>query len=144
MRYIGLDLGEISLGIARSDSGVIAQGVDTYRFPKGHYKNAANYISTYILKENIDIIVLGLPKHLSSDVGKRAEISLMFKTLLEEKTKKEVVLWDERFTTKQALQTMKEAGVTYSKRQDKKDMLAAVLILQNYLDYKEGAKEDGR
>ncbi|HHV33121.1 MAG TPA: Holliday junction resolvase RuvX [Acholeplasma sp.] len=143
MIYIGLDLGEVSLGIARSDTGVIANGVETYRFPKGNYRQAANYISKYIKRENIDIIVLGLPKHLSSDIGERAEVSIMFKELLEEKTKKEVILWDERLTTKQALDTMKEAGLSSKKRHENKDMLAAVLILQNYLDYK-GEKKDGK
>lgn len=136
MIYLGLDLGEVSLGIARSDTGVIAQGIETYRFPKDHYRQAANYISKYILKEKIDVIVLGLPKHLSSDIGERAEVSIQFKELLEEKTNKEVILWDERFTTKQAIDTMKKAGLTSKRRDEKKDMLAAVLILQNYLDYK--------
>lgn len=136
MIYIGLDLGEVSLGVARSDSGTIARGVTNYKFAKGHYRQAANYISRYIKEEKVDIIVLGLPKHLSSDMGERAQISLDFKKLLEEKTGKEVVLWDERFTTKQAIDAMKEAGLSEKKRQEKKDMLAAVIILQNYLDYK--------
>lgn len=136
MIYIGLDLGEISLGIARSDTGIIAYGVDTYRFPKDHYRQAANYIAKYIKDENVDVIILGLPKHLSSDLGERANVSLEFKELLISKTKKEVILWDERLTTKQALGALKEAGLTSKKRNEKKDMLAAVLILQNYLDYK--------
>lgn len=142
MIYLGLDLGEVSLGIARSDTGIIAYGVETYRFPKEHYRQAANYIAKYIKKEKVDVVVLGLPKHLSSDIGKRGETSIMFKELLIVKTKAKVILWDERFTTKQALDTMKEAGLTSKKRQEKKDLLAAVLILQNYLDYK-GEKENG-
>lgn len=143
MIYLGLDLGEVSLGIARSDTGIIAYGVETYRFPKNHYRQAANYIRKYISKENIDVIVLGYPKHMSSEIGERAKVSIDFKELIEEKTKKEVILWDERLTTKQALDTMKEAGLTSKKRQEKKDMLAAVLILQNYLDYK-GEKGNGK
>ena len=115
MIYIGLDLGEVSLGIARSDTGVIANGVETYRFQKVII-DKPNYISKYIKRENIDIIVLGLPKHLSSDIGERAEVSIMFKELLEEKTKRSHS-WDERLTTKQALDTMKEAGLS-----SKKDM----------------------
>lgn len=142
MIYLGLDLGEVSLGIARSDTGLIAYGVETYRFKKDHYRQAANYISKYIKKEKIDVIVLGLPKHLSGEIGKRAEVSIMFQELITSKTKKEVILWDERFTTKQALDTMKEAGLTSKKRQEKKDLLAAILILQNYLDYK-GEKKNG-
>lgn len=142
MIYLGLDLGEVSLGIARSDSGVIAQGVGTYRFPKDNYRQAANYIARYILKENIDVVVLGLPKHMSNEIGERALISKEFKKLLEEKTKKEIILWDERLTTKQAIETMKDAGLTRKQRAEKKDMLAAILILQNYLDYK-GEKSNG-
>ncbi len=136
MIYIGLDLGEISLGIARSDSGIIAHGVETFRFSKGNYKEAANYISNYIIKEKVNVVVLGLPKHLSSDIGERAELSIEFEQLLRNKTKAEIILWDERLTTKQALDTLKEAGLTEKRRKEKKDMLAAVLILQNYLDYK--------
>lgn len=136
MIYIGLDLGEISLGIARSDSGIIAHGIETFRFRKGNYKEAANYISNYIKKEKVDVVILGLPKHLSSDIGERAEVSFEFKELLEKKTSAEIILWDERLTTKQALDTLKEAGLTDKRRQEKVDMLAAVLILQNYLDYK--------
>lgn len=142
MIYIGLDLGEVSLGIARSDTGIIAYGVDTFRFPKNNYRQAANYIARYIAKEKVDVVVLGLPKHMSNEIGERAEVSVEFKKILEEKIKIEIILWDERLTTKQAIDTMIEAGLTRKRRAEKKDMLAAVLILQNYLDYK-GEKNDG-
>ena len=140
MVYLGLDLGEVTLGIARSDSGIIAYGVGTYRFEKGNIL-LANYIK-YIGDNRIDVIVLGYPKHMSSEIGPRAEISELFKNKIELKTNKKVVLWDERLTTKQATFTLKEAGLSQKKRSAKKDMLAAVIILQNYLDYK-GEKENG-
>ncbi|NLN51066.1 MAG: Holliday junction resolvase RuvX [Acholeplasmataceae bacterium] len=142
MVYLGLDLGEVTLGIARSDSGIIAYGVGTYRFEKDNYEQAANYIAKYIIDNSIDVIVLGYPKHMSSEIGPRAEISELFKNKIELKTNKKVVLWDERLTTKQATFTLKEAGLSQKKRSAKKDMLAAVIILQNYLDYK-GEKENG-
>jgi putative Holliday junction resolvase len=136
MTYIGLDLGEISLGISRSDSGIIAYGVSTYRFKKDNYEDAVNYISHYINSEKVDVVVLGLPKHMNNDIGIRANISINFKESLEKLVHATIVLWDERLSTKQATYTLKEAGLSTKKRQEKKDMLAAVLILQNYLDSK--------
>lgn len=136
MKYIGLDLGEVTLGIARSDSGIIAYSVETFRFKKNHYKHAIDYIANYIEQEDIDIVVLGFPKHMSNEIGERAKISISFKEKLNKKINKEIILWDERLTTKQATFTLKEAGLSTKKRSEKKDMLAAVIILQNYLDYK--------
>ncbi len=140
MIYLGLDLGEVSLGIARSDTGVIAQGIDTYRFRRENYNQAATYIIDYINQENIDVVVLGFPKHMSNEIGEKAQLSIDFKEQLEKHTKAEIVLWDERLTTKQATYTLKEAGLSTKKRAAKKDMLAAVVILQNYLDYIKGEK----
>ncbi len=81
-------------------------------------------------------MVLGLPKHMNNDIGIRANISINFKESLEKLVHATIVLWDERLSTKQATYTLKEAGLSTKKRQEKKDMLAAVLILQNYLDSK--------
>ncbi len=143
MRYLGLDLGELTLGIARSDSGVIAYPVKTYRFKRENYQQAAEFISAYIKDENIDIIVLGLPKHMDSSIGEKALLSMSFQKMIEKNTNKKVILWDERLTTRQATYTLKKAGLSQQKRDQKKDMLAAVIILQNYLDFK-GEKENGR
>ncbi len=136
MITIGLDLGEVTLGISRSDSGIIAYGVSTYRFKKDNYLDAVNYIAGYIKTEKVDKVILGLPKHMNNDIGIRANISIKFKEELEKLVSSEIILWDERLSTKQATYTLKEAGLSTKKRQEKKDMLAAVLILQNYLDSK--------
>lgn len=136
MKYLGLDLGEVSLGVARSDSGIIASTLMTYHFKREQYDDAVSFISNYINKEKIDVVVLGLPKHMHNEVGVKGELSIWFKETLEKHTKADIVLWDERLTTKQATYTLKQAGLSEAKRKAKKDELAAQLILQNYLDYK--------
>lgn len=136
MIYIGLDLGEKTLGIARSDSGIFSNPVGTFRFYENHYEDAANYISTYIQNEGVDIVVLGYPKHMNDDIGIRAQVSESFKTLIESKTKASVVLWDERLSTYEALSLMTEMGIKKDKQRQKKDELAALIILQSYLNRK--------
>lgn len=136
MIYIGLDLGEKTLGIARSDSGIIAQAVSTFRFYENHYLVAATHISDYIKKEDVDVVVLGYPKHMNNDIGIRAKISEDFKVMIEELTEAKVVLWDERLSTFHAKNQMTEVGIKRDKQRKKKDEMAAQVILQSYLDYK--------
>lgn len=136
MIYIGLDLGEKTLGIARSDSGIIAQAVSTYRFYENHYLDAATYISDYINKSSVDVVVLGYPKHMNNDIGIRAKISEDFKVMIENQTKAVVVLWDERLSTFHAKNQMTEVGIKRDKQRKKKDEMAAQVILQSYLDSK--------
>lgn len=134
--YIGLDLGEKTLGIARSDSGILAQAIMTYRFYENHYDDASKFINNYINQEQIDVVVLGYPKHMNNDIGIRAKISESFKKMIEKETKATVILWDERLSTFHAQNQMIEAGVKRDKRKKKKDEMAAQIILQSYLDYK--------
>jgi putative Holliday junction resolvase len=134
--YIGLDLGEKTLGIARSDSGIFSTPVGTYRFYENHYEDAANYIAKYILEEMVDVVVLGYPKHMNDDIGIRAQVSESFKAMIESKTKAKVVLWDERLSTYEALSLMTEMGIKKDKQRQKKDELAALIILQSYLNRK--------
>lgn len=136
MIYIGLDLGEKTLGIARSDSGIFSTPVGTYRFYENHYEDAANHISKYILEEMVDVVVLGYPKHMNDDIGIRAQVSESFKAMIESKTKAKVVLWDERLSTYEALSLMTEMGIKKDKQRQKKDELAALIILQSYLNLK--------
>ena len=84
----------------------------------------------------IDTIVLGYPKHMNNDIGIRGKISEEFKILVEEKCTAEVVLWDERLSTQTALRAMIKGSERRKTQKQKKDELAAVVILQNYLDYK--------
>ena len=79
-------------------------------------------------------IVLGFPKHMNNDIGERAEKSLEFKEMLERRTGLPVVMWDERLTTVEADRTMMETGIRRENRKEYVDMIAAVFILQGYLD----------
>ena len=135
-KIIGLDLGSVTLGIAISDPlGIIAQGVETFRFPQDQDSLAIPRVKELCEKENVKTIVLGLPKHMNGDVGIRGEICLKFKEKLEKRIEGvEVVLQDERLSTKIAEQSLIFADVSRQKRKQVIDKMAAVTILQTYLD----------
>ncbi len=135
-KVLGLDLGSKTLGMARSDAlGMIAHGIETFRFPENRYDLAALHVKEYVIQEQIKKIVLGLPKHMNGDVGIRGEISIAFKEKLEKEIPGiEVILMDERLTTKVAQQSLIFADVSRQKRKKVIDKMAAVEILQNYLD----------
>ncbi len=135
MKYVGLDLGSRTLGIAISDElGFLARAVETYRFPENAYKKVAEYTIAFCQKEKVTKVVLGLPKHMNGDAGIRAQISYDFKNLIEKNSSLEVILVDERLTTVMVDKTMILGNVRRKDRREKKDEMAAVVILQNYLD----------
>lgn len=135
MRIIGLDLGSKSLGIAISDElGIIARPLTTYYFKEDNYLKAALYLIEVCKNEGVKTVVLGLPKHMNGDIGVRANISLEFKKMLEDKGNLEVILLDERLTTSIVNKYMLEGNLRRDARKAKKDELAAQVILQNYLD----------
>lgn len=134
--YFGLDLGSKTIGIAHSASGLIAGALMTIRFQEHNYEEAFEKLKPLILEHQISTIVLGYPKHMNNDVGIRAQISETFKQRIETDVAVEVVLWDERMTTQSVFNVMKQ-GANKSQKKAKKDELAAVIILQNYLEYKE-------
>lgn len=137
MRNIGLDLGSKTLGIAISDPlGMIARAYETYRFEEENYDLAVDYLITVCKKEGVNEVVLGMPKHMNGDVGIRGEISIDFKKKIEDKSSIKVVLWDERLSTVSANRAMLMANMSREKRKEKKDEMAAVVILQSYLQYK--------
>ena len=117
-KILGLDLGSRTCGIAMSDAlGMLAHGLETYRFNDGNYKQAANYVVEIINKNQIKTVVLGLPKHMNGDLGERAQISIMFKEMLEKRVAGlNVVLVDERLTTKVAQDRLIFADVSRKKR----------------------------
>lgn len=135
-KYLGLDLGSKTIGVSFSESGVIAYSLLTHRFKEDHYEKAAQYIVGLVIEHQIDTIVLGYPKHMNNDIGLRGKISEDFKKMLNQHCDVEVVLWDERLSTKTALDAMIKGAVKRRVQKQKKDELAAVLILQNYLDFK--------
>lgn len=135
-KIMGLDLGSKTVGIALSDLlGMIAHGLETFRFNENDYDQALKHVLEIARKENIHTIVLGLPKHMNGDLGERAQISIKFKERLEQADAAlDVVLVDERLTTKVAEQSLIFADVSRKKRKQVIDKMAAVAILQSYLD----------
>ncbi len=134
-KILGLDLGSRTCGIAMSDAlGMIAHGVETYHFKENHYKSAVYHVKQIVEENNIHTIVLGLPKHMNGDLGERAQISIDFKERLEKMMDVEVVLVDERLTTVIAQNQLIFADVSRKKRKKVIDKMAAVQILQGYLD----------
>lgn len=137
-RILGLDLGSRTCGIAMSDVlGMLAHGVETYRFKDNDYNDAAKHVVALIHEHQIKTVVLGLPKHMNGDLGERAQISIKFKEMLEKKVPGlNVILVDERLTTKVAQDQLIFADVSRKKRKQVIDKMAAVAILQGYLDAK--------
>lgn len=135
MKKLGLDLGNKTLGIAISDDlNFLARGLETYRFKELDFNSALEYILKVIKDNNIDTIVLGLPKNMDGTLGEQANYSKDFKKSLEEKSSLEIILWDERLTSKMASNMMISQNLKRKKRKQDIDKMAAVIILQSYLD----------
>ena len=140
-KVLGLDLGSRTCGIAMSDIlGMIAHGVETFRFKPDDYLTCAKHVKEIVEKNEIETIVLGLPKHMNGDIGERGQISIEFKhdaanQQLEEMIEGiNVILVDERLTTVVAENQLLFADVSRKKRKQVIDKMAAVAILQGYLD----------
>lgn len=134
MRYLGLDLGDRSLGLAISDPlGIIASPLKTL-FYEGDYNELLEELTSILNEKKIDAFILGLPKNMNNSEGPRAEKSREFKAFLEENLKVRVILEDERLSTKGAEKALIEGDVSRSKRKEKIDSVAASIILQNYLN----------
>ncbi len=135
MKYIGLDLGSRTLGVAISDElGMLARSVETFRFQDDRYDLAVKYTIDLCNKERVKTVVLGYPKHMNGDAGIRAHISEDFKQKIEAQSDIKVILQDERLTTVIVDKAMISGNVRRKDRKEKKDEMAAVVILQNYLD----------
>ena len=135
-KVLGLDLGSRTCGIAMSDIlGMIAHGVETFRFKPDDYLTCAKHVKEIVEENEIETIVLGLPKHMNGDIGERGQISIEFKKQLEEMIEGiNVILVDERLTTVVAENQLLFADVSRKKRKQVIDKMAAVAILQGYLD----------
>ncbi|MBQ9520221.1 MAG: Holliday junction resolvase RuvX [Acholeplasmatales bacterium] len=137
MKYIGLDLGSKTLGVSISDElGFLARSYDTFRFSEDDYDSAVDYLINICQKEKVTEVVLGYPKHMNGDSGIRASISVSFKEKIESKSSIKVHLEDERLTTVIVDRAMIEGNVRRKDRHNKKDEMAAVVILQGFLDKK--------
>ena len=133
-RYLGLDLGSVTCGVSFSDTGFIARTIETIRFKPDDYNMALDKVLDIVDREKPDVIVLGLPLLLNDDVGPRAQICLEFGEVLEQESGIPVKMQDDRFTTDVAESILLEADVSRKKRKKKIDQLAAVQILQTWLD----------
>lgn len=136
MRKMGLDYGTKTVGVAISDAlGLTAQGIETIqRKEENKLRRTLARIEELVSEYEVDKLVLGFPKHMNNDIGERAKKSLEFKDMLERRTGLEVIMWDERLTTVEAERTLIEGNVRREKRKQYIDKIAAVFILQGYLD----------
>lgn len=134
MKYLGLDLGSRTLGVAISDiTHTIATSYIVIRHNE-EYDRLLSDVEKIVRDENIEKIVLGFPKNMNNTIGPKGELSLEFKKKLEEKLNIEVILQDERLTTKEAESVLIKNNTRRNKRRKVIDKLAATIILQSYLD----------
>ena len=136
MRIMGLDLGSKTCGVAVSDGlGLTAQGLEVIRRKEENkLRQTLARISELVDEYNVEKIVLGYPQNMDSSVSKRCELSEEFAEKLTKRTGKEVILWDERLTTVSAHEVMIEAGLKREEREKIVDKVAAVFILEDYMN----------
>lgn len=137
MRILGLDFGSKTVGVAVSDELLItAQGVEIVRRKSpSKLRQTLARIEELIEQYGVEKIVLGYPKNMNNTEGERCEKTKEFKEMLERRTGLEVVLWDERLTTVAADRSMMETGIRRENRKEYVDEIAAIFILQGYLDF---------
>lgn len=136
MRIMGLDFGSKTVGVAVSDELLLtAQGLEIIRRKEENkLRRTLARIEELITEYGVEEIVLGLPVNMNATEGERAALTLEFREKLERRTGLPVTMWDERLTTVAADRAMTEAGIRRERRKEYVDMIAAVLILQGYLD----------
>ena len=145
MRIMGLDYGSKTVGVAVSDALLLtAQAVETISRPQEtKLRRTLARIEELCREYEIEKIILGFPKNMNNTEGERCEKTLEFKEMLEKRTGLEVVLWDERLTTVEADRTMMQVGIRRENRKEYVDELAAIFILQGYLDYQSRQHTEG-
>ncbi|MBS4007884.1 MAG: Holliday junction resolvase RuvX [Clostridium sp.] len=132
MRILGLDVGDRTIGVAVSDElGLIAQGITVIR--RSQWDEDLKRLRELVLEYNVALIVVGYPKNMNGTIGQRAEMAAEFAEKAATALSLPFKLWDERLTTMEAERTLLSADVSRAKRKKVIDKLAAVLILQNYL-----------
>jgi putative holliday junction resolvase len=132
MRIMGFDIGSHTIGVAISDElGITAQGLKTIK--RRSMEEDLKEISMIIAEFNIDKIVVGLPINMDGTIGKQAEMVFQWIKTLKEKISLPIETWDERLSTVEASKVLLEADLSRKKRKEVIDKLAAVIILQGYL-----------
>ncbi|MFB1050731.1 Holliday junction resolvase RuvX [Paraliobacillus sp. JSM ZJ581] len=135
MKKMALDVGSKTIGVAVSDAmGWTAQGLKTIRWNESDYQTAKDELALIIQQNDISEVIVGLPKNMNGTIGERAEMSKKFALYIEEQFSLPTVLWDERLSTMAAERVLLEADVSRKKRKKVIDKMAAVMILQGYLD----------
>ena len=144
MRIMGLDFGAKTVGVAVSDPLLVtAQGIEIIRRKdENKLRQTLARIEELILAYQVEEIVLGLPKNMNDTLGARVELTYEFKEKLERRTGLPVHMWDERLTTVAADKAMMEAGIRRENRKEYVDKIAAVFILQGYLDLRSRKKQE--
>lgn len=133
MRKMGLDYGDVRIGIAFSDIlGIIANGYETYT--RKNPDTDIEYLTLLVKQKEVDTIVIGLPINMDGTSGKRVEVTREFGDLLQKSAGVKVVYMDERLSSVSAERMLIEADVRREKRKLVTDKIAATIILQNYLD----------
>jgi putative Holliday junction resolvase len=143
MRYLGLDVGDKLIGVALSDeTGTLATGLETIRRigPRKDVKT----VSDLVRRHGVSEVVVGLPRRLDGSLGPQAQKVLAFMEDLRTVVKVPVVPWDERFTSVVAHQALIEGEKSRRERKALVDKVSAILILQNYLDYRKLADSEAR
>ncbi|MCU5746430.1 Holliday junction resolvase RuvX [Staphylococcus sp. SQ8-PEA] len=135
-KIIGLDVGSKTVGVAISDlMGWTAQGLDTLRIDEENEDLGIDKLVDIINRENVGTVIIGLPKNMNNSIGFRGEASLHYKDKLQEALPTlEIKMWDERLSTMAAEKSLLEADLSRQKRKKVIDKMAAVFILQGYLD----------
>ena len=136
MRIMGLDYGSVTVGVAISDPLLLtAQGIEViHRNKENKLRQTLARIEQLITEYEVSKIIVGYPKHMNNSNGERAVKSEEFAETLRRRTNLEVVLWDERLTTVAAGKVLSEGGLDYRQKESVIDKIAAVFILQGYLD----------
>ncbi|EIT85286.1 Holliday junction resolvase-like protein [Fictibacillus macauensis ZFHKF-1] len=134
-RVLGLDVGSHTVGVAVSDSmGWTAQGIETVKRKPHQPDEVFERIGEWVTQYEVEAIVVGLPKNMNGSIGPSGEACQAFAAQAQERYNVPVVLWDERLTTMAAEKMLISADVSRKKRKQVIDKMAAVLILQGYLD----------
>ena len=135
-KILGLDVGSKTVGIAISDlMGWTAQGLDTLRINEEQDDLGIDQLVGIIKDNQVGTVVIGLPKNMNNSIGFRGEASIKYKEKLQESIPSiDIVMWDERLSTMAAERSLLEADVSRQKRKKVIDKMAAVFILQGYLD----------
>lgn len=137
MRVMGLDVGSRTVGVAVSDAlGWTGQGIETIKINEEEGELGLDRVEELVKQYGVSEFVVGFPKNMNNTVGPRGEASIAYKEQLEERFGLPVTLWDERLTTMAAERVLIEADVRRKDRKKVIDKMAAVMILQGYLDRK--------